>query len=63
MIQQRKTKVVCTIGPVSEKKEMMRKLIIKRTMSPIPLLKQPINQIQNHEFKSNSTLNQSVCLR
>ena len=27
MIQQRKTKVVCTIGPVSEKKEMMRKLI------------------------------------
>ena len=27
MIQERKTKVVCTIGPVSEKKEMMRKLI------------------------------------
>ena len=27
MIQLRKTKVVCTIGPVSEKKEMMRKLI------------------------------------
>jgi pyruvate kinase len=27
MNQKRKTKVVCTIGPVSEKKEMMRKLI------------------------------------